>query len=486
MARTTAIKNRRRNKSKQAIGVLFLILLISAWFRFYKLEELFFFSLDEEVIALHIRRITTLSHFPAIGVNAADTGLYVGPLYFYISAPLFYLLHNQPIAGAIIASLTGVFATLAIFWLGKTLGNTKIGLIAASIHAISIPIVLFERRFINPNPAIAVGSLILICLHKLNQRQPRYLYLLAILLGFTLHLNLMLLVYVALAIIWVVKTKPVFSSKAWMISLSLFIFMICPLIFFDVRHGLQLSKATIQSFTSRRAIQSAQQTSTAKAIFPIYALAKFPAEKVSSNNIISEYTTCPTVAKNPPHTIGIILCFAGIAYTLAHYRRHQLATTSLAIGIAALIAYPGRVQDYYAVILFPAFAVLLAHLMYSIRVGKHYLAPIMFLVTLFGINGAQLITMTNPHGLTRKLELTKTIIAQTTAGQYELVRRGDECFGWGLNYPLLLSQHPPARSFTDPIISWLYLPSDTPTQLEAPQTVSINANISRLSVSVQP
>lgn len=384
--------------------VLLAILVISAFFRFYKLTNLFFFSLDEEVIALNIRRITTGNHFPSIGVNAADTGLYVGPLYFYAAAPLFALLENQPIAGAIFSGIIGLGATLTLYLLGKEIGGPRLGGVLGFLHAASLPVVLFERKFFNPQPAILLVGLIFFSLLKVK-RDHRYLHLLAMLLGLIIHLNLVLTVFIPVSFVWLWREKMKFKPLIWAKSLAIFLIFLTPLIFFDVRHQFQLTQAATNLLTPT-AWRAKEPLTLQKLTFPLVYLAKLPAMKLDSPNIIQEFATCREITKNFPHILGWVFLILA-SYAVVETRNQtgtRLGLLSLAAGTASLWLYPGRIQEYYGVMLAVPY-ILLSALGLNRLLNRSLLATGSMLSLFFGLNLYQLFIIQNPHSLARKYDL---------------------------------------------------------------------------------
>jgi hypothetical protein len=82
-----------KNKDK---FIFLTILFSSIVFRFYNLVPWTSFGMDQEYQGYIARNIVVGHHFPLIGVNASDTGLYLGPLFSYFTAITYFIFHGDP------------------------------------------------------------------------------------------------------------------------------------------------------------------------------------------------------------------------------------------------------------------------------------------------------------------------------------------------------------------------------------------------------
>lgn len=459
---------------KNSHRVLFaLVIGISFFFRFYNLSSLFNFSLDEEVIAFHVRRIATAQHFPAIGVNAAGTGLYLGPLYFYAAAPFFVLLNNQALAGAVFASTLGVATTVALYWMGLTLFSRRVGAIMSLLHATSLPLALFERKFFNPTPMTLVIALIFVALHKLSQKdlksskpfRVKYAILLGALLGLLFHINLSLLWLIPFVFVWLTFKAQVTRLEFCALYLSLF-FLLAPLLVFELRHDWLQLRALGDLIQGAKNLESPEIPYYWG--FPFTLPAKLLLMKLSSTNISAELETCAQAIKNSFHWFGIaVASISGVFAPKAFkHRSVQLLVTGALFGLASLLIYPGRVQEYYAFSLAVPALGLIAFGLDTLDKRTHVGVIIGVLSILVVANFWQLINLKHPYGLEAKNRATQEIISKTQSRNYTLDETGNSCSGYGLVYLLHTEDHAPALSFADPIIAWLYDEKNKPIEQE--------------------
>jgi 4-amino-4-deoxy-L-arabinose transferase-like glycosyltransferase len=440
------------------------IVCISIFFRFYKLSELFYFSLDEEVISFNIRQITQGSHFPAIGVNAADTGLYLGPGYFYIATPFFKLLNNSPLGGAIMSSVIGVCTTLTLFWLVmKVFNDEHAALLTSLFHASSLTIALFERKFFNAQPVIILSSIIIgLTYVVVKNKNIHAFWLLAFCMGLIFHINLMLVPYIICVVILMYISRVNLNIKNIILGILIFIFTISPLIFFDIRHNFQLTK---KIFSPPKITNQSILKHTPFSLNKINTLIQFPAKIISqkqlfSNNIVQESVTCMQAPKNTANAVGITIFVIGlITYCIfmIKNRTNNYLTIFILCCVFSIIIYPGIIREYYYQMLTPlillvtgkGFSLLLNQ---KNNVVKCIAATVIFINV--GINTSQILRVYNPHSFSKMTELSQYIIERVKQ-PYRLQFNGDSCYGYGFDYLLTVKNFQAANSFEDPIIGWL-------------------------------
>jgi 4-amino-4-deoxy-L-arabinose transferase-like glycosyltransferase len=462
-------------KKNSHLVLIALILGISIFFRFYNLSSLFNFSLDEEVIAFHVGRISTGQHFPAIGVNAAGTGLYLGPLYFYAAAPFFVLMQNQAIAGAVFASALGVVTTTTLYWLGVTLFSRRVGVILSLLHATSLPLALFERKFFNPTPMTLVIALIFATLYKLSQKDSKsnkssrvkYTILLGGLLGLLFHINLSLLWLIPFVFFWLTFKTRVTRTELGTLFLSILLLLV-PLLVFELRHDWLQFRALGDLIQGVKNLESPEIPYYWG--FPFTLPAKLLLMNVSSANISAELETCAQAIKNSFHWFGILVALISSVFAAKAFKNRsvQMLITSAFFGLASLVVYPGRVQEYYAFSLAVSSVGLVAYGLDALGKRTHFGVIVAVLSILVAANFWQLINLVHPFGLNAKLKVVQEITSQTTSRNYSLEETGESCSGYGLGYLLHTANHAPASSFADSIIGWLYAEHNKPIEGDFP------------------
>jgi len=116
--------------------LIILLLLLTFLLRIYKIEDLFYFSYDEEIPAFIGRKLLLFGDISLLG-GVAPFGFHLAPYFYWFLTLLLFLGKLNPViwgyAGAVIATVT----TLMMFLVGKEFFNKKVGFVAASFWTFS-------------------------------------------------------------------------------------------------------------------------------------------------------------------------------------------------------------------------------------------------------------------------------------------------------------------------------------------------------------
>src|SRR3989338_8621824 len=197
------------------IGILFLAFL----FRFYNFQNLFFFGMDQEYEALIVKNIVDFKHFPLIGVNASDTGLYLGPAFIYLAAVPFYIFRGNPLGWGLTASFLGVLTVYFIYKVGKKMFSKKVGFFASLLYSSSFLTSFYDRQFWNPTPIPLFSLLIGFLLYRILNNNRKSLLLLALSFGIAIQAHLSILIFLPLIIYAVMKKYKILGIKTIFLSI---------------------------------------------------------------------------------------------------------------------------------------------------------------------------------------------------------------------------------------------------------------------------
>jgi len=212
--------------------ILLAILLVSLFFRTYKLNDLYIFDWDQEDDAKKVMEMIDNKKPRLIGPRVAnDTGFFVGPFHYYFLVPFYYFTKGHPIAGAYAAISIGLITTVAVYFVSQKIFGQKTAYLATLLYTI-IP----STTSWNVMYTASLSLLIFYLCHQLIIGKNKLFPLLIFLYSFsaTTHLVSISLVFPIIISILLTNNKP--SPKQLLHSLILFIIPLTPLIIFDLRH----------------------------------------------------------------------------------------------------------------------------------------------------------------------------------------------------------------------------------------------------------
>lgn len=212
--------------------ILFLIFALHLFLRFYQLETRLFFGPDQLESSWAAKGIIVDHVFPLLGpANKLGSGIYIGPLYYYLISIFYFFTGLDPIAAGLFAGATSIFAFFVLFLVTKKLFSFDIALLAVFINTVSFSGVEFDRMQWEINFIPAISLLVLYSLYKVLSNEPKYFLLLAFALGSAFHIHFTISVFLPIIIIlslpFVPRNKT--NLKYFLISLPLFLIWLVPI-----------------------------------------------------------------------------------------------------------------------------------------------------------------------------------------------------------------------------------------------------------------
>lgn len=462
-------------KSKRKwVYYLFGILLLAFFFRFINLYHWFPFGMDQEYEALVVKNILTFRHFPLIGVNASDTGLYLGPFFLYFATIPYAIFSGNPIGWGITASFVGFVTCYAIFVVGKRMFRTRVGLIGSFFYAISFLASFYDRQFWNPMFVSLLSLGIGYILYKILQGHDRFLTYLALLVGIIFHVHLSLLIFSPIILFILIKKRRIFKKQTIYYSVILFLLLLMPLIIFDLRHNFTNTTAAINLLQGCD-ISSTSSTLNQRIQLFISTVGRFFWLPVAPD-LSLESGQCRELSnlRREAYPEGIIMMGIGLFIVTAKFIRQRRkgikgvvkmpyeVSSKLLFGIIGstmlfIIFYNRQIFEYYFLYLFPWLAIMLGvatDVMLRWIDGKYFVIPI--LISSLLLNILTLYTASMSFSFPEKMSAVIFASKYLKGSDYALEAVG-ECPRYG-GYGYLFEQylHPPIKYYMDSYFSWLY------------------------------
>lgn len=227
--------------------IVLILFVVHLFFRFYDIENRNLFGFDQVDNAWAAKNIIVDNKFPLVGAPVKqNTGFYLGPAYYYLITPFYWLFNLDPIASGIFAGITSIFTFFTIFFIIKKLFSIDVALIAIFIHTVSLFIVNADRVQWNVNFITPISLIIFYCLYRVLNGGLKYILYLALALGFSFSIHFTAIFFIPIFLC----TLPFFPKnirviKYVLFSIPLFLIWFIPTFISEVSSKAASSKSLI-------------------------------------------------------------------------------------------------------------------------------------------------------------------------------------------------------------------------------------------------
>lgn len=236
--------------------IIILLLSIAAFLRFYRLEEFITFLGDQGRDVIIMKRLITFEDLPAIGPPSSVGQIFLGPFYYYATAPFLFLFQFNPVGPAFAVALFSIIGIAISFFLIKKETHPIHAFIFLILVVFSGVHINLSRFSWNPNLLPFFSFITLYFGYKAIQKQS-FLYagLFGFFYGLATHLHhlafLIALPCIAVSIyFFIIRIKkkkdiirPIYVAGT---AFALFLLANIPLILFDIKNRF----INIQSYLS--------------------------------------------------------------------------------------------------------------------------------------------------------------------------------------------------------------------------------------------
>lgn len=254
--------------------VLAFVVIAAFYLRVYKIGDLMGFYYDQGRDALVIWNLWHSGKFFLIGPVTGLSGIFLGPFYYFLIAPLYLIGGGNPLLPMVFLAILSALSLLLIFELGRQIHSRSAGLIAAVVAGFSYYIIYYSRWLSNPNPMLLLSMIFFYSLWKIiSGGRRRWWPVSAFVVGVSLHFEsasafFYLFIY-SLFILWFLirylkgLKGGLIGSKFWhfvkLNSRLIIVSCICllvtfiPQIIFNFRHDNLLMDNFLKLFTEEKA-----------------------------------------------------------------------------------------------------------------------------------------------------------------------------------------------------------------------------------------
>ena len=335
---------------KRETWLIIAIIVIAAWFRFYRVRDYIVFLGDEGRDVLVVRNIL-MGNLTLLGPTASVGGFYLGPIYYYMMAPFLWASRFDPSGPAYLISIIGTATVYLVYLFGKKFFHSVVGLSAAFLYALAPLIVRYSRVSWNPNP-LPFFTLLGIYLLSIGIKQKKKLlvYLAGACLGIAWQLHYLSLILTG---VYGVMLLDVLPRKTWLnlkfssqklkqiATRSLLVATgwattFAPFLAFEIRHRFPNTQTIIEFVTRPRGAIDTKPIDIITSFYSRLTRLFFEAYSVPNSSLVV-----------------FIAIVATLALIHASRKRNKALLIWFFVGLAGMAVYQGDIHNYYFGFLFP-------------------------------------------------------------------------------------------------------------------------------------
>lgn len=443
--------------NRKIILFLGLILLISAFLRFYHLGDNYIFGFDEEYQATYAMTLVKDIHPIWIGVSASFLDYYLGPYFTYFSAFWLMLSQGDPLLTAYVAGLVGVVTTIAIFFVGWKFFNLTAGVISALLYGGLPLIVFYDQKYWNPMFVQLIVLLMFTSL-LLIKKSPWWWLLYSAMVGAIFETDLAPLPLVLIGIWIFLKGKYFLNKRLVLGCLLVFILFYWPLLVFDYNHNW--SNLTVLGRYSQQAKQSGAKFDPRSKLASVAdTMGRFWYLKPGKPNADEIGIFCNSERTYASAWLSgastLLLLYFLITSIKKGRSAHKLLAYFLVVSLGFYLIYTGGSFEYYLHGFITLFALTVGVLVGQIN---KKIKPIVFIlvavVLVLGFN--TVLNSSDKYSLGPKKKLITKVMSKLGSSSFSIDQMGTCHTYEGWRYLFRVYGKTPAVSFTDRNFAWLY------------------------------
>lgn len=337
-------------------ALLVVLLFVAAFVRLYRIEELTQFLGDQGSAGVVIYESVRTRTLPLVGPKVS-TGQHPGPFYYYLIAGPLLLSHFNPVVGAIFFALLGVVSVWFLYVIGSNMFDTSIGIVVASLYALSPTIISQNRTMWNPTAIPFLIIVLLFALYKIhNENKLHFIILAGLCNGLLIQLHYTtVFTFVITIIFWLkeVFRSPRHRNNAWKwtgLGFASFILPLLPFLYYEYMHAFIDLRQLIEMFVFPQGDQTM--------VYP-YRL------RLMQVVTRSWYLAVPLTS----HAWSILLLAVSVIvpFFVAPTAWHIWVVFWLAISLFGRALFKGVIFDHYFYSLEPLYILLAGSFIYTVK-----------------------------------------------------------------------------------------------------------------------
>lgn len=210
------------------------------------------FGFEQARDALDAQRIFSEKRLTLIGPTTEIEGIFHGPIYFYLIGLPYFLFGKNPASVSLLHILINITTIPIIFWVGKSLFDKKVGLIAAFLFAVSYEVASYSLWLSNPSPGLPFIILAYFFLYRGLKENQKYYPLAFFFLGIAVQFDLIVIMHlIPFVALYFIYQKPPVRLKTVLLSGIGLLVPLANYPLFEIRHNFLMTKKFFEVFSGQ-------------------------------------------------------------------------------------------------------------------------------------------------------------------------------------------------------------------------------------------
>lgn len=440
--------------------ILLIILALSVFLNFYKINERMIFIGDQGWFYISARDMLLSGKIPLVGITSSHTWLHQGPLWTYLLALILWIFNYNPLSGGYFTALLCVATVFFMYELGKEMFSKRIGLISALLYATSPLVVVTSQMPYHTSPIPLFTLLFIFSLYKFIKGNSKFFPISVLFLSILYNLELanvvlwFILFIILIYGIWK-KTewiKRIFNKKILIYSILTFTVPMVPILIHDFYNNF--------SQTLKFVVWVGYK------ILFFFGFSSIHGENqlTNSNSILAfsfqSYQNLIFAASSMTAFIILIFSFGVLLINIYSLFKEKIRNVGFVLLILwLLIPYVGYFINQtpsgaYLPLFFPAVIYLTAFSFEEIIKIKIFTIPVILLILFIAFINSYFIILSkdsvNALSFSKRVMIAKEIVKKSEGKEYNIIGRGDgsqfESFTMNYEYLVWWLGHSPAKS----------------------------------------
>lgn len=184
------------------VSLAVIIFCVFVWIRFSGIFIWGELHWDQVHTAWMSARILHDHHYPLQSMMVkGNSGIHIGPLYYYLVALFYWFTNYDPIASPILAASTGVLGFIVLFRCVRNIHGSLSALLSVFLLTFSRAAILADRVQWSPNLIPPISLLIFYNLYRVIQGKSQNLLWVGILIGVSFHVHFIVILFIGMVIV---------------------------------------------------------------------------------------------------------------------------------------------------------------------------------------------------------------------------------------------------------------------------------------------